>query len=49
MSGRTATRHLEVVAEGERGSLTIYSDGSDIEKVPYDAFLVKFTMKPGRR
>lgn len=31
MSERTVTRNLKVVAEGERGSLTIYSDPADIE------------------
>ena len=44
MSGRTVTRDLEVVAEGDRGSLTIFSDA---EQIPYSPFLVKFVLKPG--
>ena len=47
MSSRTVTRDLEVVAQGEYGSLTIYSDTSDLKGVPYGSYLVKFTMRPG--
>ncbi len=49
MSDRTVTRDLKVVAEGENGNLTIYSATSDIERIPYSSFLVKFTFKPGPR
>jgi hypothetical protein len=33
MSVRTVTRDLKVVAEGERGSLTIFSASSDVEQI----------------
>ena len=46
---RTVTRDLKVIAEGDNGNLTIYSATSDIEQIPYSSFLVKFTLKPGRR
>lgn len=49
MSDRTVTRDSEVIAEGERGSLTIYSDSSDIQQIPYGSFLVKFIFKSGSR
>ena len=47
MSVRTVTRDLEVVAEGDRGSLTIFLDQINAEKIPYSSFLVKFVLKSG--
>jgi hypothetical protein len=47
MIDRTITRDLKVVAEC--GNLTIFSGTSDIERVPYNSFLVRFTLKGGSR
>ena len=47
MAPRTVTRDRELVLEDDRGSLTISTDATPVEKRPFGPFLVRFALDTG--